>query len=353
MDRILGLPAKYIQGAGALDRVGQAAADLAETALVFADDFVRQSFETRVSASLAASQIQYQWEKFSGECCRPEIERLATQATTSQSRLIIALGGGKALDTGKAVAAEIGVPFISVPTLASTDGPVTSIAVEYSEDHTHVGVMKFNCSPAVVLVDTEVIAQAPVRFLVSGMGDGLSTWIEARACHATGQTNFRGGAILDTAMTLARSCHDAILTYGREAKVAASRNGVNDAVERVVEANVLLSGVGVENTGVAGAHALDAAISRSALDHSSQHGERVALGVLFQLELEQDQDMRDQLLSFYEDVGLPRSFSDLGMQAPDIDALVQLVLRDGSPVRNLPLKIDEKNVKAALTSLVY
>lgn len=352
MDRILGLPAKYIQGVGAIDRIGQAAADLADTALVFADDFVRLSFEVRVSDSLAEALVSHQWASFGGECCRSEINRLATVARRTRASLIIALGGGKALDTGKAVAAEIGCPFISVPTLASTDGPVTSIAVEYSEDHTHVGVMKFNRSPATVLVDTEVIARAPVRFLIAGMGDALSTWIEARACHATSQTNFRGGAISDMAMTLARSCHDTILEFGRDAVLAASDNEVTEAVERVVEANVFLSGVGVENTGVAGAHALDVAISRSSADHSSQHGERVALGVLFQLELEQDRDMIGSLLHFYKDVGLPTRFAEIGLENPDLDALAHMVLREGSPVRNLPFEVDEEKLLKALQTLV-
>jgi len=352
MDRILGLPAKYIQGVGAIDRIGQAALALADSALVFADDFVRKNFEVRVSDSLKVSEISHQWETFGGECCRSEIDRLAQTARKSQAKLIIALGGGKALDTGKAVAAELGCPFISVPTLASTDGPVTSIAVEYSEDHTHIGVMKFNCSPATVLVDTEVIAKAPVRFLIAGMGDALSTWVEARACHATGRLNFRGGKISDVAMTLARSCHDTILEFGKDAVLAASEGNVTEAVERVVEANVFLSGVGVENTGVAGAHALDAAISRSTLDHSSQHGERVALGVLFQLALEEDHGMLDSLLPFFDDVGLPKHFSDIGIADPDLYMLAQLVMREGSPIRNLPCDLDEGKLLKALKTLM-
>ena len=184
------------------------------------------------------------------------------------------------------------------------------------------------------------------------MGDALSTWIEARACHATGQTNFRGGTISDMAMTLARSCHDTILTYGRDAILAASDNKVTEAVERVVEANVFLSGVGVEDTGVAGAHALDAAISRSLLDHSSQHGERVALGVMLQLDLEQDRDMTGSLLPFYKDVGLPTRFSGIGLENPDLDALAQLVLREGSPIRNLPFEVGEEELLKALKTLV-
>ena len=289
-DRILGLPAKYIQGQGALDRIGEAALQLDNSALVFADGFVRDLVGARVTQSLEAAKVTCQWEDFNGECCRSEIDRL--KAKGKNMNLVIAIGGGKALDTGKAVAAELSVPFISAPTIASTDGAVSSIAVEYSDDHTHIGVMRFNCSPAVVLVDTQVVANAPVRLLVAGMGDGLATWFEARACHAKGTSNFRGGAISDVAMTLARSCHETIMNYGRDALSAVEKNEVSEAVERVVEANVFLSGVGFENTGVAGAHALDSAVSRYSSDHSIHHGERVALGVLFQLKLEGDTGMR-------------------------------------------------------------
>ena len=190
MDRILELPAKYIQGSGALDRIGGTAAALGNRALVFADDFVKELVGTRVVTSLEAANVVCLWKDFGGECCGPEIHRLKTSGTSAD--LVIAIGGGKALDTGKAVSVELDVPFVSVPTIASTDGAVSSIAVEYSENHTHIGVMRLNCSPAAVLVDTQVIANAPARLLVAGMGDGLATWVEARACYAKGKVNYRG-----------------------------------------------------------------------------------------------------------------------------------------------------------------
>lgn len=352
-DRILGLPAKYIQGQGALDRIGESALQLDNSALVFADGFVRDLVGARVTQSLEAAKVTCQWEDFNGECCRSEIDRL--KAKGKNMNLVIAIGGGKALDTGKAVAAELSVPFISAPTIASTDGAVSSIAVEYSDDHTHIGVMRFNCSPAVVLVDTQVVANAPVRLLVAGMGDSLSTWFEARACHAKGINNFRGGAISDIAMNLARSCHETIMHYGRDALCAVEKNLVNEAVERVVEANVFLSGVGFENTGVAGAHALDTAVSRYSSDHSIYHGERVALGVLFQLKLEGDTDAIRKLLPFFKDVGLPINLQGIGlkdMSAEDLKDLATIVMRDGSPIRNLPFHVKHDDVVHALSQLL-
>jgi len=320
VDRILGLPAKYIQGSGALDRIGGTAAALGNRALVFADDFVKELVGTRVVTSLEAANVVCLWKDFGGECCGPEIHRLKTSGTSAD--LVIAIGGGKALDTGKAVSVELDVPFVSVPTIASTDGAVSSIAVEYSENHTHIG---------------------------------LATWVEARACYAKGKVNYRGGAISNVAMTMARSCHDTILKFGREALTSVEKGEVSEAVERVVEANIFLSGVGFENTGVAGAHAFDAAVSRFSSNHSIQHGERVALGVLFQLVLEGDKDTVAELMPFYNDVGLPTKLSGIGLKDIDskgVQELATIMTREKSSIWNLPVEFTPVDIRNALSQFL-
>lgn len=353
-DQILGLPAKYIQGPGALDRLGRATASLGATAVLIGDEFVLNLLGSKMSMSLKDENIEHSIATFGGECCRPEINRLVSIARSKGAEVIIAVGGGKALDTGKAVSSEAGTRLICAPTIASTDGPVSSIAVEYSPDHEHIGVMRFNQSPSIVLVDSTVIANAPGRLLVAGMGDGLATWLEARACATSGKKNFGGGSISPVAMTLARSCHDTILEFGRAALAAVNENTVTEAVEKVIEANIFLSGVGFENTGVAGAHALDTAVSRFTSDHSIHHGERVALGVLFQLHLENDQDQIDALLPFYRDVGLPTTLSEINLGGIDdgqLNKITALILREGSPIRNLPTDHSADAILQALQRL--
>lgn len=353
-DRVIGLPAKYVQGPGALKRIGAETAGLDKRALIIMDSFVQTLVGDTVVKSLSEEEVTFTLAEFNGECCRPEIDRLAELSRANDCKVVVAIGGGKVLDTGKAVAFESACKFLSAPTIASTDGPVSSIAVEYTEDHVHIGVMRMNQSPNVVLVDSEVISRAPIRLLVAGMGDALATWVEARACHANGNTNFRGGSISDVAMGLARSCHETILEFGRDAVKALERSELNGAVERVIEANVFLSGVGFENTGVAGAHGLDTAISRYSCDHSYQHGERVALGVLFQLHLEARGSELADLIGFYKDVGLPTRLADIGMSElseDELRKLAELILRDGSPIRNIPIALDEERVKAALVKI--
>jgi len=77
--------------------------------------------------------------------------------------------------TGKIVADRLGIPVVVVPTIASTDAPCSACAVVYNEEGVVVRVEYQKRNPDLVLVDSEIIAQAPERFLVAGMGDALAT----------------------------------------------------------------------------------------------------------------------------------------------------------------------------------
>ena len=137
-----------------------------------------------------------------------------------------------------------------------------------------------------MLVDSEVIVQAPVRYLVSGMGDALATWFEAETCSVSRVPAASGGHQTAAALAIARLCYDTLIGYGVEAKVAASRQIVSHAVERVIEANIFHSGIGWESGGMAGAHSIHNGLTIRPEGHGFYHGEKVAFGLLAQLLLE-------------------------------------------------------------------
>lgn len=349
-----GFPAKYFQGPDELARVGGTAARLGTQALLIADEIVAGLVRPQIAESLDAAKVSHGFETFSGECCEAEIDRIAAIGREAGADLIIAAGGGKALDAGKVVAESIDADMISVPTIASTDAPVSSVAVIYSDEHIQTGAVFLKRAPSAVIVDSRIIANAPARLLSAGMGDALATWYEARACAASGSQNFHGGNISQVGLSLSQLCRDVIIEHGKAAYDDVSANQVSDAVEKVIEANTFLSGVGFENTGVAGAHALDGALTRFTKDHTSQHGERVGVGILMQLILEGDQDELALLREFYAGVQLPRTLSDLGL--PDLDdreieRLADLVTREGSQVHKLPFPVTTEAVVSALKEL--
>lgn len=69
-------------------------------------------------------------------------------------------------------------------------------------------------------MDTEVIAQSPLRLTVSGMGDAMATYFEARACVNSGAGNFAGGTVGVTSFGIAKLCYDTLVSDGLKAKIA-------------------------------------------------------------------------------------------------------------------------------------
>lgn len=313
--RVMGFPGRYLQGPGLLAEVGNLLRDLGcQKPVLVSDDIVDAALGTRVPESLARAGLSAQRLRFGGECTRDSISTLANQARLAQADAVIALGGGKTIDTAKGVARELGSRLIIAPTVASNDSPTSRLIVIYDQAHRLVGVDYLVRNPDAVLVDTEVIVQAPVRFFRAGIGDAISKRYEAAQCAKAGGLNFFGGLPTDTAGLLARRCHEVIVQYGQTALADVEVHRVTPAVESVVEATVLLSGLGFESGGLSLSHALLRGLSAVPELAASLHGEQVAFGTLVQLILEQRPDVEvAEHHSLLRRLGLPTTLRELGL----------------------------------------
>lgn len=344
-------PSRYVQGDGALRLLGEEATKLGSKGLAVLDTFAYKSFHADLKPILAKAG-SFSMEEFAGECSDEEIERLSQKAKSADSKVIIGIGGGKALDTSKAVAHHLGLPVAIVPTLASTDAPCSALSVVYTPEGAFKRYLVLPRNPDLVLVDTGVVAKAPVRYLVSGMGDALATWFEAEDCRLTRAANMTGRPGPMTAHGLARLCFDCLMEQGVMACTACEHKVVVPALENVVEANTLLSGLGFESGGLAAAHAIHNGLTTLDETHHYYHGEKVMIGLLAQLWLTgRDRTIIDRIYKFGRSVGLPTTFAQIGLEGVTRAQLEQVAERacaPGETIHNTPFKVTPDMVVAAL-----
>jgi glycerol dehydrogenase len=336
-------PRKYIQGRGVLGSLGEHLNDLGKDAFVIADQNVWGLVGTTVEESLQGAEVDLIKEVFGGECSHREIDRMTEAARKANADVMVGVGGGKTLDAAKAVGHQAGLPWATVPTVASTDAPTSALSVIYTDDGVFEEYVFFPHNPDLVLVDTQLAANAPYRFLVSGMGDALATWLEARATAEARKSTMAGGAPTMAALALAKLCWDTLLDYGFLARQAAEQHVVTPALEKVVEANTLLSGVGFESGGLAAAHAVHNGLTALPETHHFMHGEKVNFGTLTQLALEDrpTEEIND-IIAFCMSVGLPTTLEELDLGKVSKDQLLTVAKAatvPGETIHNMPFAV--------------
>ncbi len=355
MLKVLQSPGKYVQGPDALHAIADYVKPLGDSAFVIADAFVFGLVEKTIEESATKSGIQLTKATFAGECSQNEIKRLGDLFAKSGANIVVGIGGGKTLDAAKAVAYYGKAPIVVAPTIASTDAPTSALSVIYTDKGEFENYLLYPKNPDVVVMDTAVIANAPVRLFVAGMGDALATYFEARACTLAQKGTMAGGLTTLAALSLAELCYETLLEEGLKAKFAVEKKVSTKAVENVVEANTLLSGLGFESAGLAACHAIHNGLTVIEECHEMYHGEKVAFGVLVQLVLENSPlEELEEVLGFSTSVGLPVTLAELGFteDAPHyhqkLKEVAQLSCADGETIHNMPFAVTAEDVYAAI-----
>ncbi len=347
-------PGRYVQGQGLLKRLYAYTAPMGKTSLVI----LSAGGQKRLASVLdenekAAPGQKFVCAAFSGECCMAEIERLTALAKQENADVIVGVGGGKVLDTAKAVAHFANLPVVIAPTTASSDAPCSALSVVYHEDGSLDTLLHLRRNPDVVLVDSTVIVTASPRLFAAGMGDAMATYFEMRACCSRDADNHFGAKITLAAEAIAAKCAEVLFADG-PAAVDAVRAGVcTAAVENVIEANTLLSGLGFESGGIAAAHPINNGLAELPATHSFYHGEKVAFALLCQLVLENaPQETMEQVLDFHTKVGLPVTLKELGIDALSQEELQMVAaIADGDDcTHRLPVEVDEASIAAAVVA---
>jgi glycerol dehydrogenase len=341
---------QYIQREGLLGEAGNYLKPFGRRPMVLGDELVFSIIRPILEDQLKSAGLSPSFVLFGEECSLSEIARLVGIVKKEGLDFIAGTGGGKAIDTSRIVAEQLKLPLITIPTSAATCSAASAAAVVYEKGIRQATVSGKGAELA--LVDSTVLSQAPLRLLASGMGDALAKWYEGKPCYDRMK---EPDSATQGALSLSIQTRESILSLGLKAKedVEAKRNSY--AVEKIVEANILLTaiigGLGGAKFRVAVAHALCYGLTVLPRVHQNLHGEMVSFGIIVQLCLEKNEKELKVLLPFFSQLGLPITLKTLGLTNVEDPLFWEGLKRTcvkGSSVHNLPFPVDEQKLYHAM-----
>ena len=352
---IFSTPSKYVQGKDVIAQLGDFVSTLGTSPIIVADDTVWGIVEEKVTASFAASNLPLVRVGFGRFATPQAVDALVAAIKADGHTVIVGIGGGSAIDAAKAAGHLAGIRWASVPTAASSDAPTSALSVIYTEEGEFIEYRFFPHNPDLVLIDTQLVANAPVKFLVAGVGDALATWIEARATLGGQGLTMAGGRPTNAATALAKLSWDLLWENALPALDAVRASVVTPALEKVVEANTLLSGLGFESGGLAAAHAIHNGLTAAPQTHGLTHGEKVNLGSITQLVMEGAPASEiEDFIVFTTKVGLPNSLAEVGLtpeNLTELRAVAESATVEGETIHNMPFAVTAELVVDALIAV--
>jgi len=352
---IFSTPSKYVQGKDVIAQLGDFVSTLGTSPIIVADDTVWGIVEEKVTASFAASKLPLVRVGFGRFATPQAVDALVEAIKADEHTVIVGIGGGSAIDAAKAAGHHAGIRWASVPTAASSDAPTSALSVIYTEEGEFIEYRFFPRNPDLVLIDTQLVANAPEKFLVAGIGDALATWIEARATLRGQGLTMAGGRPTNAASALAKLSWDILWENALPALDAVRSNVVTPALEKVVEANTLLSGLGFESGGLAAAHAIHNGLTAAPQTHGLTHGQKVNLGTITQLVMEGAPTSEiEDFIVFTTKVGLPNSLAEVGLtltNTAELRAVAESATVEGETIHNMPFAVTPELVVDALIAV--
>ena len=322
----LPFPAKIIRGVNALEQVGKVCKAHGSSVFILGGQTALRKTKEKICASLAQAGLQppvIEW--YGGECSETNVRQLCEKVASCKADVILAVGGGKALDTGKAVAAKCGLPIVTVPTIAATCAAVTPLSVMYNDKKEFASNFFLEDCPVGTIIDTAVIIDTPAVWLEAGIGDTLAKMYELRAASA----KMKPTSLSISAVSNGDICYDIIRLYGQAARQAAKAGNVNSEYESVVDAIIVGAGMssifGGDTLRNAAAHAIYNGFTIIPDTHAVAHGLIVGYGNLCLLALEgRDDEEILQEMRLAAACGIPVKLSQIAsMTEPQLQAAVE------------------------------
>lgn len=287
---------------------------------------------------------------FTGHCSERDVNALVAQAGDNRS-VVIGVGGGALLDTVKAVARRLNLPFVAIPTIAATCAAWTPLSVWYNDAGQALHFEIFDDANFLVLVDPRIILNSPAEYLLAGIGDTLAKWYEAVVLAPQPETL---PLTVRLGINGALAIRDVLLESSEQALIDQQQGKLTQAFRDVVDAIIagsgMVGGLGERFTRVAAAHAVHNGLTVLPQTEKFLHGTKVAYGILVQSALLGQDDVLAQLVHAYKRFHLPTTLAQLDVDIhnrAELDKVIAHTLRPVESIHFLPVELTPDTLFAA------
>lgn len=293
--------------------------------------------------------------EFGNDCTYDNVNRLQEMEIFKEADMVFAVGGGKALDTCKCLCTTNEKPIFTFPTIASNCAACTTVSIMYNNDGTFLKPHFFVKPAAHAFIDTQIIAQAPYRYMWAGIGDTYAKYYEATISSRDEQLQH----FTALGVSFSRMCLDPLVVYAAKAlednKTARNSYELEQTVLTIIVTTAIVSIFLTRdftpdyNSGLA--HAIFYALTKyPIIEQKHLHGEVVGFGVLFALLCDNQEEEFQKIYSLNQTLSLPVTLNQIDITEEEFLETINRI-PEMSDVRHYPYKITKDMLKAALQRL--
>lgn len=307
-------PECYVNEFGVTGKVGEHIKKFGNRIMIIGGKTALRETQENITNSLLQNDVMYHIYEFTGYPTLEKANEYAEQARKKHIEVLVAVGGGKVCDVTKTAGDIAGIPVITIPTISATCASWAAVSVLYTEEGDFHRFYQNRYTPRLIIVDPEVLIQAPERYLKAGIIDTYAKWYEL----APGLKGRQDTLVMQISSFGARLAFDILDDNAEKAIEAVRKKQVDEAFLQTIDAIIFLAGYVGTFVGARAysgfAHPFYHSSRRISESRKMLHGELVSYGILAQLVMEgKSEESMEETIRKFDRLDVAFTLQDLGL----------------------------------------
>ena len=339
-------PEKYISEPDALKNCGRYTSQYGRRVFAIGGRRALDAVMGKVKETLLDSECEVEFHIMDGYPTHEKIIEYTILSYQFNADLVMGIGGGKVIDIAKAVGNYRSLPVVCIPTVATSAVAWTSKTILYKNDGSYDFTQINKENSKLIIADTDVIRQAPKRYLIAGLIESVSHYYELEPL----MDKYAPDTVLSQMLAIAKEISVIINSYHERLLFSELKN---EEFQELIDCIIYLGGMctcvnkGLVYRGFA--HPFAQACSKETLTSEILMGEKVGYGLLVQFILKNKPDeFIEDFAQLLKNCNCVFTFSSLGYGEDEIYEVAKRILRETPMVRATGFADDAVQITRAI-----